>query len=89
MSRVLQDALNAFSEYMGDNETPACFSKEEYKIWCGLEAEAPTLPVRRFICRDCNPEYSKQMIRENRCFMRVWNAEIEGFDRIPVEKIAD
>ena len=89
MSKVLQDAINAFTEYMGDNETPACFSKEEYKIWCGLEAESPTVPVRRFICRDCSIPHQRQMVKENKCFLRQWDSEIEGFQLIPVGKIID
>jgi len=89
MAKALQDAIQAFTEQMDGVDRPPCFTKEEYEVWVQYENEAPTLPIRRLVCRDCNKDYQRQMVRENRCFLRRWDDEIEGFVLIPVSKIAD
>lgn len=89
MAKALQEAVAAFNEYMEDNECPPCFSKDEYRIWQVLERDAPTVPVRGFICRDCSETHQKAMIKENRCFLRKWDDTIEGFRVIPVGKVID
>jgi hypothetical protein len=89
MAKALQDAIEAFTEQMDGADRPPCFTKAEYEVWVQYEKEAPTLPIRRLVCRDCNKDYQRQMVRENRCFLRRWDDEIEGFVLIPVSKIAD
>jgi len=89
MAKALQDAIEAFMEQMDGVDRPPCFTKEEYEVWVRYEAEAPTLPIRRLVCRDCTKDHQRQMVRENKCFLRRWDDEIEGFVLIPVSKIAD
>jgi hypothetical protein len=89
MSKHLQNALKAFKEQMEGTDCPPCFSKEEYEVWVGLEELAPTVPVRRFVCRDCSIPHQKDMVKANKCFLRQWDSDIEGFTLIPVESVCD
>mgnify|MGYP003346578636 CR=1 FL=1 len=89
MSRVLQAALAAHEEFFESNESPLCLSKAEWAAWKHHEEEAKTLPVRRFICRDCSIPYQREMVKQNKCFMRQWDSEIEGFKLIDISKIVD
>jgi hypothetical protein len=89
MSKILQAALTAFTEQMDGVDRPPCFTKEEYEVWVQYENEAPTLPIRRFVCRDCSIPHQREMVKRNKCFLRQWDSEIEGFVLIPVSKIAD
>lgn len=67
--KILQDAVDNFRTHMKGREYPSCFeSKKQYDAWRTHELEAPTQPVRCFICRDCTKSYRNQMIDEGRCF---------------------
>lgn len=68
MARALQSALKNFREYMRENETPSCFSNEEFQAWKVHEEEIKTLPIRSFVCRDCTVPYQKEMLAQGRCF---------------------
>ena len=89
MSKVLQQALQAHAEYFEVNEAPLCFTEKEWSAWKVHEGEAPTLPVRRFICRDCSIPYQREMVKQNKCFMRQWDSDIEGFTLIDISKVVD
>ena len=89
MAHILQAALQAHKEYFEVNDSPLCFTEKEWKTWQLHEEEAPTLPVRRFICRDCSVAYQREMVKQNKCFMRQWDSEIEGFTLIDLSKIVD
>ena len=89
MSKVLQQALQAHAEFFEVNESPLCFTESEWEAWKKHEQEAPTLPVRRFICRDCSISYQREQVKQNKCFMRQWDSEIEGFTLIDISKIVD
>ena len=68
MARALQQALSNFTEHMRENETPACFTTEEFRAWKLHEEEIKTLPLRAFVCRDCTVVYQKEMLAQGRCF---------------------
>lgn len=66
--KVLQEAIENHTRSMKGREFPLCFeSKKQYNKWLTHEVEANTVPVRRFICRDCSPEYKQRMVQESRC----------------------
>jgi hypothetical protein len=89
MAKALQDAIEAFTEQMDGADRPPCFTKAEYEVWLRYETDAPTLPIRRFVCRDCSIPHQREMVKRNKCFLRQWDDEIEGFVLIPVSKIVD
>jgi hypothetical protein len=68
MAKALQIALKNFTEHMRENDTPACFTTEEFRAWKLHEEEMKTLPLRSFICRDCTVVYQKEMLAQGRCF---------------------
>jgi hypothetical protein len=66
--KCLQEAINNHAESMRGREFPLCFeSKKQYTDWVRLEMESNTVPVRQFICRDCDPIYQRKMSLEGRC----------------------
>jgi len=47
---------------------PLCFqSKSEYRVWCQLEAQAPTQRFRKDVCEDCSLAFKAEMLRLGRC----------------------
>lgn len=67
MAKALQVALKNYREHMQDRKRPACFPEEDWAAWTIHEAEIPTLPIRRFACRDCTHVYQKEMRIQGRC----------------------
>jgi hypothetical protein len=68
MAKVLQKALANFLEHRESHEIPSCFTIKEYREWSALEDELPTLPVRKFVCRDCTASHQAMMTKSHRCF---------------------
>ena len=79
MAKALQLAIARYTEYMGENETPPCFSREEYSAWLRHEQEIKTLPIRAWVCRDCTKQFQYEMKGVKKCII----------PDIDVEKIAD
>lgn len=79
MAHALQEAIHAYTQYMGENDVPPCFTRGEYQGWIKLEEEAKTLPIRRFVCRDCDRRHQLKMIDEGKCIIH----------KVNVNKIAD
>lgn len=69
MAKELQVAIINYSEHMRNREFPSCFTEKEFKAWCIAESEsvAHTQPIRKFVCRDCTPEYQSNMHKQGRC----------------------
>ena len=66
--KVLQQAVASYKQGMENRNFPPCFdSPEQYEAWSEHEREAPTQPIRRFVCRDCDACYQAQMTAEGRC----------------------
>jgi len=79
MAKVLQVAVSNFIDHMKDREFPACFTENEFADWMVHEEEMKTVPIRRFVCRDCTSSYQSKMIAEGRCFNAI----------VPLIKIID
>lgn len=68
--KILQEAVSSFKTRIVDYDYPPCFeSQEQFQAWSALEAEAPTMPIRQFVCRDCSSCYQKEMTEQNRCLI--------------------
>lgn len=74
--KVLQDAIENLNRSMTVQKFPLCFeNQKQYNKWLTHEVEANTVPIRRFICRDCSPEYKQRMVQESRCVNSEVNME--------------
>ena len=69
MAKALQQAIINWTQFAEKRYYPKCFdSREQYESWLEFERDqAKTLPIRRFACRDCTPEYQRKMTIEKRC----------------------